>query len=128
MQLNQFYTVMARPRNLTMDKEATQELELTSAETQDSNLNYGNLDKNQEHELPEKFDAKNFYFVKMWKTVRVPDGRLIEDNRTIKCQVFDELNFDALFGTIVDRSGNESVPVAQKLGFKFKVLHNPNKK
>lgn len=94
---------------------------------QATDLKFGNLDSKKECELPNKFNRDNFFFVKMWKTIKLPDGKLVEDSRTVKYQVFDELNFDAMFGTIVDRSGNESIPVVQKLGFKFQVLHNPNK-
>ena len=101
-----------------MDK-AQSQLEIVKA--------WGNLDKEQEQELPEKFDQSNSYFVKLWKEKRF-DGQFLVVKSTVKYQVYDEMSFDQSFGTIVNKKTQaESRPVIQSLGYNYKVLHNPNK-
>ena len=103
-----------------MDKEA-------QSEEQTQVLEWGNLDKNNECKLPEKFDSKNNYFVKLWKTMKLRDGQVVVDRRSVKFQCYDEMAFEQSFGTTISKGQQETTPLIQKLGFTFKVLHNPNK-
>lgn len=90
-------------------------------------MQWGNLDSKQENELPTNFDADNQYYVKLWKVMKLRDGQVVIDNRSVKFQAYDDLAFDQSFGTTIDKNKKESIPLIQKLGFQYQVLHNPNK-